>query len=47
MASSVISWLLVPGGIRRAKKTHMREANNYIPVATLMYTIIHSFVRLW
>ena len=35
MASSVVIWLLVGGGIRRAKKADMREASNYTPVATL------------
>ena len=35
MASSVVIWLFVGGGIRRAKKADMREASNYTPVATL------------
>ena len=35
MASSVVIWLLVGGGIRRAKKTDVREASNYTPIATL------------
>lgn len=38
MVSSVISW----GGIRRAKKTDMRETNDYIPVATLYVNGVHN-----